>query len=451
MRPLFVLLICSCWLTTTAQSIDSSFFAKRIPPPWYDSVKLGIMIHWGIYSVPGFSADTTIERPHHWSEPLVKYGEWYWHSQREGYEPVASFHQRVYGAGTTYPELASRWQAELFDPGQWADLFQRAGAGYVVLVAKHHDGFALWPSAYSWNWNSAELGPKRDLVGDITDAVRRRGLRMGYSYSLDAWYDPLFLGDFPRYVQEQVHPQLKELVRTYRPDILVPGGHGAATAKGWGSPEFLRWLYHDSPVGEQVVVNDRWGRDVLRKFGDYATFQYSDVDTKKRFQGKWEEMRSLGGSFGYSRTERAEDFMSADSLIETLVKVVARGGNLLLNVGPTAEGRIPPLVEDRLLELGRWLALNGEAIYGSQAWPNDYFLVTQRSGQRYLFLLDWPGATVSLPADWLSQGQALHLLGLSQPLTWRKQGDQAVVEIPLGELDPSYLRHVYVLRWGDGH
>jgi alpha-L-fucosidase len=186
---------------------------------------------------------------------------------------------------------------------------------------------------------------------------------------------------------------------------------------------------------------------VQRKFGDYATFQYSDVDAEKTFPRKWEEMRSMDQSFGYSRTERAGAYMSEDELVETLVKVVARGGNLLLNVGPTADGRIPPLVEDRLLSLGKWLTTNGEAIYGSRPWPNAHFLATQRGAYRYLFLLDWPGGTVRLPADWLDAGTDLYLLGIDRPLSWRKRGKEIEVRLPLAEMNPAQLAHVYVFRW----
>ena len=209
-------------------SIASSAFAqmyepswesldRRPTPAWFSEARFGIFIHWGTYSVPAYA-------------PVIPgklaYAEWYWHAMTNGRDnPKAgeletgtwAFHKRVYGSGTPYQDFAPQFKAELFDPDHWAEVFANSGAKYVVLTSKHHEGFTLWPSkdaSRTWGhpWNSVEIGPKRDLLGDLSEAVRRKGLRMGYYYSLYEWYNPLWLSDKPRYVKEHVFPQFKDLV-----------------------------------------------------------------------------------------------------------------------------------------------------------------------------------------------------------------------------------------------
>jgi alpha-L-fucosidase len=167
------------------ESID-----KRPCPPWYTDAKFGIFIHWGVYSVPAFAAvNIKDENP---------YAEWYWNSLTEGKNTTVTgghgaatwaFHKRMYGADFAYADFAPMFRAELFDPDRWADLIVKAGARYVALTSKHHEGFALWRSAEanrSWGrpWNSVDIGPKRDLVLDLTEAGRSKGLQMGIYYSL---------------------------------------------------------------------------------------------------------------------------------------------------------------------------------------------------------------------------------------------------------------------------
>ena len=168
-------------------SANWSSLDSRPTPSWFLDAKLGIFIHWGVYSVPAFAYPDS-------------YSEWYWHSlkaplegrnerQRRNALATREFHSRVYGKDFAYRRFAPQFRAEMFDPAQWADLFRRAGARYVVLTSKHHDGFALWPSAEAsrtWGrpWNSAEIGPERDLLGNLGKRVRDAGLKMGFYYSL---------------------------------------------------------------------------------------------------------------------------------------------------------------------------------------------------------------------------------------------------------------------------
>ena len=175
----------------------------RPTPAWFEDAKLGIFIHWGVYAVPSFAPRTEVST-------YARYSEWYWKRlmtpDMEGHPEFKAFHDRVYGPGARYQDFAPQWKAELYDPAEWADVFERAGAKYVVLTSKHHDGFCLWPSRESWNWNAVDVGPHRDVAGDLVKAVRGKGLKMGFYYSLYEWMNPLYHEDVNRYVDTHMIP-----------------------------------------------------------------------------------------------------------------------------------------------------------------------------------------------------------------------------------------------------
>lgn len=373
----------------------------RAVPQWFKDAKLGIFIHWGVYSVPAWAP---VGKEY---AVYSKYSEWYWNrlvtdSSKVG-KAFRNYHNTTYGPHFKYQDFAPMFKAELFNPDQWADIFKKAGAQYVVLTSKHHDGFALWPSAQSWNWNAADIGPHRDLAGDLTDAVKAKGLHMGFYYSLYEWFNPLYKADVNKYVSEHMMPQLKDLVLRYKPDIIWPDGEWEHPSDTWKSTEFLAWLYNESPVKNSVVVNDRWGKETRSKHGGYYTTEYDIVHdedaSKKKFDHPWEECRGIGGSFGYNRNESLGDYETSDAVIHMLVQKVARGGNLLLDIGPDADGTIPVIMQQRLADLGAWLTTNGEAIYGTTAGPQspakDVF-ITQKNKDLYLVLTAAPDKLITL-------------------------------------------------------
>ena len=418
-------------------------------PAWFDEAKFGIFIHWGVYSVPAWNYADEIKNPSHWSERFQAYGEWYWHSLEKNHEQIRDFHDRVYGKEVAYADLAAQFKAELFDPAQWAQLFKQSGARYVVMVAKHHDGYALWPSKYSWNWNSMSVGPHRDLLGEVLSAVKNVGLKAGVSYSLDTWFDPMYQHDFPAYVDQKLQPQLRELVNDYRPDIIVLGGHVQHTTAEFKNDAFADWLYNKSPVKDSVVVNDRWGSDSERKMGNYFSTQYSDVSQAHDEDKKWEEMRGIGKSFGYSRVESLDDYMSSEEVIELLVTVVAGGGNLLLNIGPTADGRIPVIMQQRLADIGAWLETNGEAIYATRPYTptiSGYPYVTESENAIYVHLLKWPTGELKLTLTEKLNIRQVKLLGHKDDIPFKRQNGILTVHIPYQNINIENMRFAYVLK-----
>ncbi len=405
----------------TWASLDS-----RPTPGWFEEARFGIFVVWGPYSVPAWA-------------PKGKYAEWYGYRMTRPKSPTARFHARTYGEDFKYEQFGPMLTSEMFDADFWADLFVTAGGKYVVLTANYHDGYCLWPSPYRKGWNSVEVGPKRDLLGDLSRAVRKRGLRMGIYYSLYEWFHPLWLSDRDRFVTEHVHPQFKDVVTRYKPSVIFADGEWEMPSKPWRSEELLAWLFNESPVREEVVVNDRWGKDCRGKHGGYWTSEYGG-HTKATMGPRhiWEENRGMGSSYGYNRNESIFEYRSARELIELLVTTVEAGGNLLLCVGPTADGRIPVIMQERLLQIGAWLKANGEAIYGAKPSPFGpkrcaWGAVTSKPRRLFAHVTTPVGKRLQLPAVRPKAEKAYVLADAKRrPLAIRQDDQGLTVALPPG-------------------
>ncbi|MFD1614120.1 alpha-L-fucosidase [Gelatiniphilus marinus] len=349
----------------TWESLDA-----RPIPDWFQDAKFGIFIHWGPYSVPAWS-------------PKGTYSEWYqyWLQNKTLFgngnfkgDEIVNYHQKTYGKDFPYYNFGKMFTADLFKPDEWVQLFEKAGAKYIVLTSKHHDGYTLWPNKEAnhrgFAWNSMEVGSKRDLVGELTAAVKKTNIKMGLYYSLYEWYHPWWQNDKKRFVDDHFLPQIKDLVTKYSPDILWADGEWDMEAEKWKSKEFLVWLFNESVAKDHIVINDRWGKGVRKNHGGYFTTEYETEAPE--FKRPWEECRGMGFSFGYNQNEDAQDYNSPKALVLTLVNIVSTGGNLLLDIGPDARGNIPVIMQERLLQIGSWLNTNGEAIYGSRLWNNSF-------------------------------------------------------------------------------
>jgi len=412
-------------------SIDS-----RPVPAWFEDSKFGIFIHWGLFSVPAWAPTK--------ASVYEKYAEWYWlrslDPKAETYPLFSEYHQRMYGKDFKYQDFVKDFKAELFDPAGWADVLEQSGAKYVVLTSKHHEGFALWPSAHAWNWNAVDVGPHRDLAGDLIKAVRTKGLRMGYYYSLYEWFNPLYRSDVNKYVDEHMMPQLKDLVNRYQPDVVWTDGEWDHPSETWKSTEFLAWLYNDSPVKDFVVVNDRWGKETRSKHGGIYTTEYDLVHDQtsvgQKINHPWEECRGIGGSFGYNRNENLSDYSTSQELINILIDKVARGGNLLLNIGPTADGLIPVIMQQRLNDIGAWLRVNGEAIYGTRAWAKapditaqTKIFYTRKGSDLYVLCTQFPDQEIVVKE--ISRATKITLLGTSQKVSFTSTGGSVKIKPPV--------------------
>jgi alpha-L-fucosidase len=433
----------------TWESID-----KRPIPYWFTDAKFGIFIHWGVYSVPSWApADADIGI-------YAKYAEWYWYrtfmDKGEAHDLFRAFHDSMYGPDFHYQDFAGHFKAELFDPGQWADVFSRAGAKYVVLTSKHHEGFCLWPSEQSWNWNAVDIGPHRDLAGDLTRAVKDRGLHMGFYYSLYEWANPLYKNNVNQYVDNHMIPQMKDLVTRYEPDVLWTDGEWDHPSEVWKSTDFLAWLYNESPVKDRVVVNDRWGKETRSAHGGIYTTEYDLVHDQqgigKASAHPWEECRGIGTSFGYNRIEDLDNYMTSKALIDLLIEKVAMGGNLLLDIGPTSDGRIPVIMQQRLLDMGDWLKVNGDAIYGTKVWekqpgqaiPGVYFTV--KGKDLFVICTRWPQTTLVIPG--IQSAAGVDLLGSPLKVSAKANG-KLTLQPPAVNPGNMPCRHAWVFRVRD--
>jgi alpha-L-fucosidase len=425
-------------------------------PQWYADAKLGIFIHWGLYSVPGWAP---LSHPNHdfANTDYIKnnpYAEWYLNSMRIDGSPSQAYHKEHYGANYDYYNFAPVFNQESmkWKPEQWAGIFHDAGAKYVVLTTKHHEGFTLWPSSTpNPTLPKDRQHATRDIVGELTTAVRDKGMRMGLYYS--GGYDWTFVpgpirvpADYQSVKPQSVaygkyaDAQIRELIARYHPAVLWNDIDWPKSGDALG---IMADYYNTVPDG---VIDDRFGV----KHSDFSSPEYKKVDEIQT--KKWEECRGLGRSFGYNRAEGEAETIAPDELIYLLVDIVSKNGTLLLDVGPEADGTIPPVQMERLRALGTWLHQNGDAIYGTQPWTramgssNEGIDVrfTQKNGELNAILLGKPKQSeVTLIGVAAKPGTALHLLGYAQPLKWTVNGGNMRVALP-ASLPGQYA---YVLQF----
>jgi alpha-L-fucosidase len=428
---------------------------KHPLPQWYDDAKLGIFIHWGLYSVPGWAVLTPEGTKLSEQEYLKRnpYAEWYLNTLRLDGSPTREYHKEHYGANYDYYNFAGTFnqQIQKWHPNEWARVFKMAGARYVVLTSKHHEGFTLWPSdTPNPTLPKDRQHASRDLVGELTSAVRAQGMKMGLYYS--GGYDWTFVpGPITDWKQSHsVQPQteaygkyvdahMRELIQKYQPSILW----NDISYPTSGRPlEIMAEYYNAIPDG---VIDDRFGV----KHADFVSPEYETLKTISA--KKWEECRGLGKSFGYNRAEGDAQTIKKDELIYLLVDIVSKNGNLLLDVGPEADGTIPAVQMDRLDALGAWLSQNGEGIYGTRPWKKAEsetveglrVRFTQKNGAVYAFLLGEPkGKIATIRSIHLNREATVALLGVTGTRPWRQKGNDLEVTLP----DSLPGNYAYALR-----
>jgi alpha-L-fucosidase len=437
---------------------DPASLRQHHAPKWFDDAKLGYFIHWGAYSVPAYAPPSGGS----------SYAEWYWNELNRPGSPTYERHRRLYGEDFPYDRFIEQWKAEKFNPDAWLRLFKEGGAKYFVQVSKHHDGVALFDTKTT-DRSTVELGPHRDFVKELFDAADRGhyGLKRGLYYSLPEWFNPsnAFGGTFgqgpPRnpftgeqvpytgykpiadYVDDHQYPQMLELIDQYDPDILWCDIGGPNRSNEVFAHYFNQAKNRQHP--KDVTVDDRCGNGI----SDFSTPEYSvepDINPDK-----WEATRGIGRSFGYNAEEGPADYLSPNELIDSFVDIVSKNGNLLLNLGPKADGTIPEIQAERVRALGAWLRMNGQAIYGTTYWThaedkaaNVPVRYTAKGMTLYATALDWPGEKLTLSGDLpVSRESEITLLGGGdKPLEWRRNGD--VVDITMPRAHDS--RHAYTFK-----
>lgn len=430
--------------------------STRALPNWYQDTKLGILITWGLYSVPAWAEGTKMFLQEAIAEDNAQtwfsynpYAEWYFNSLQIEGSPTQAHHRKVYGEDFSYLDFLPRFNKAIkkWNADDMAELFAKIGAGYVVLTTKHHEGFLLWPSQtpnpFLENYYAC-----RDVAGELTEAVRKHGLRMGvyYSSGLDWTFNNQTIQSFqdlftaiPKdhaYVQ-YIDSHWRELIQRYNPDLLWAD---ISSPQSYDPVPLFADFYNQNPDG---VVNDRHKMQVTEEgFGsavhyDFLTPEYQVFNAIS--SKKWETCRGIGRSFSYNCNEDVDNFLSVKELVAMLVDVVSKNGNLLLSVGPKADGSIPERQRERLEGLGHWLNVNGEAIFGTRPWKQaeaqtkdgERVRFTCKDNLIYLFLLDTPqNKQVTINEVDFNSLASVSFLANNQPLNFRVEGSQLSLELP---------------------
>jgi len=412
-------------------------------PDWFVNGKFGIYIHWGLYSLAAY------------------HNEWY---SKYMYTTFSDYQTKTYGPPNIfgYKDFIPLFKAEKYDPVAWADLFKKAGAKYVVPVVEHHDGFAMYDSDLTI-WCASKMGPKRDLIGELAKAVKDQGLAFGVSNHRMEHHT--FMYPKAGLANDQFDPKYAEF---YGPP--VPGSMNDDNA----SPAFqTEWLarmqeiadkYHPQMFIFDNGVNTRAYDDVKLKFAAYYYNQAAkwgipvSIDTKSsaylagsiqdyenRVQATlqptpWQVEYPIGSVWGYSEANNPIAYKSAANLVSTLVTVVSRNGSLLLNISPRGDGSIPQEQQDRLLAVGQWLGVNGEAIYGTRPWAiseeSNSIHFTTKDGALYVIINNaQAGSDVtvqSLPKGYPSGGSIakVELVGGSDKMDFTQEADGLHTKLP---------------------
>ena len=460
-------------------------------PNWFQDAKFGIFIHWGPYSVPA-----------HWSEwyPRFMYQDSIrWHQTdpqktKEGGHAVFAHHTEKYGHPSEfgYKDFIPMFKAEKFNAEEWINLFKKAGAKYVIPVAEHHDGFAMYKSNVT-RWNAANMGPERDVLGELSQAAKAAGLKIGasshFAFNWDYFnhadrfdtgnpeYADLYGPAHERYapVSEDFMKlwwdRTKDIIDNYQPDVIWFDYY-------MDRPEFVP--YHPKLAAYYYNKGVEWGKEVVLQNKNFDFESYPpgtnvlDIERGKLSdirKDTWQTDTSIGKN-SWCYTEGWES-KTANSLIDDLVDIVSKNGTLLLNIGPKADGTIPMEQQEVLLEMGQWLATNGSAIYGSRPWKifgegptevkkghhsegknkgftSEDFRFTTNNDRLYAIALEWSDSgnmmikSLSKDSEYLGQAiQKVTLIGAkTEDLKWEQTTDGLQIQLPKEK--PS--DHAYVFE-----
>jgi alpha-L-fucosidase len=468
---------------------DWQSLANYRAPDWYRDAKFGIFIHWGLYSVPAFG------------------NEWYPREMYQEGSAVNKHHVATYGPLTKfgYKDFLPMFKAEHFDPQAWAKLFKESGARYVVPVFEHHDGFAMYDSDLS-DWTAKKMGPRRDLAGEIALAVRAEGLHLGAS-SHRIEHD-WFLDGGRKENSDVNDPQYAAF---YGPAHSRLGDDGASLAEDWTyvSPAYAKdWLARNAEIVQKyhpdLIYFDWWiGQPSVRPYlAEFAAYYYNESSKRGRIgiiNSKLVDMQKTSTVLDIERGQSAsilpeawqtdtsvsnkswgyienDTFKTPEFIVQQLADIVSKNGNLLLNVGPKSDGTIPQAVQQVLLEVGGWLKVNGDAIYGTRPWTNfgegptkveaGAFHDTQtKQYTAYDFRFTTKGKTLyAIEMAWPTEGEAIihtlsgivvgarkvsavNLLGTSAELTFIQQADGLHIHVPAEA--PGKYAFVYRISFED--
>ena len=399
---------------------------------WWREARFGMFIHWGVYAVPAGI---------HNGFKTKGIGEWI---QRHAQIPIAD-----------YEKYAKQFNPIKYDAEEWAKLMKKAGMKYVVITSKHHDGFALWDSEVS-DYDIVDFAPYgKDILKSLASACKAQGIKFGLYHSIMDWHHPQAQansepeydyqnhpnGEFPQFVENYLKPQLKELVENYDPDILWFDGewiNDYTHEMGLDLYQYMRTLKPSLIINNRVDKGRKgmagMNREDQKYAGDFGTPEQEILEGTASMD--WESCMTMNDTWGYKSLDH--NWKSDEMLIHNLVDITAKGGNYLLNVGPTAEGLIPSSSIERLEKMGKWIEVNGEAIYATQKLEKVFkqgegirFTKKKNKSDYYVIALEQPQKELVIHHIQPEENSNIQLLGYKEELTWTFDENKGlIIQIP---------------------
>ena len=488
---LFVLISCSQQQGEKQSKSSESGVKKYKPtlasirqhkaPEWFHDAKFGMFIDWGLFSVPGWGPKVDEDR--------AIYPDWYLKRMYET-KSYVDYHNKTWGEDFERDDFIPMFTAENYDPEALVQTAIDAGMKYVIPFCKHHDGYCLWPSSYTER-DAVDMTPGRDLIKPLVEECREKGLKFGFYFSTEEWeypiledgevskirlwgfgnpiirmkpydeekYEGMLTGKKPvkDFFADYIIPQGKEFIDMYDPDILWMDGEWHTPVEEMRTPELISYFYNQAAGRKKVVSNDRIARSLRHKVGDVFTSEYHSLESSQpKIVHKWEENRSISQSFGYNRQDTEESVITVEEFVHMFIRIVSENGNLLLIVNLDGKGALPEVQARRLREIGDWLDVNGEAIYGSRPWlvakEGDNIRFTRSKDGKYVYaiLTEWPEKEIRLNSVFLGgENPEVRMLGTDQQLKWKREQvvrGKLIVEIPESLKEQKPCDYAYVIK-----